>query len=67
MFFKPSKDKVKKNMAKIKQDELWRAEIMEEYLRERIEAGEKERRNQLMDVQRLIQEAQNQIEFYTRQ
>lgn len=67
MFFKPNKKKTIKIMAEEKMKELPRYQILEEYLIERIELGEKERRTHLLDVQKLLVEIKNQIEFFTRQ
>lgn len=50
-------------MAEEKQEELFRYEILEEYLKERIEQGETARRNDLAEVQKLLGEIKNILDF----
>jgi len=46
-----------------KQEELYRYEILEEYLKERIEQGEVARRGDLAEVQKLLVEIKNILDF----
>jgi len=50
-------------MAEEKQEELFRYEILEEYLKERIEQGEIIKRNDLAKVQRILTEIKSILEF----
>lgn len=59
-------NKTKKAMEREKNDEYLRSKVLEEYLIERIEEGEKHRRNNLLDVQRLLKELETQLEFLRR-
>ena len=57
------KAKIKKKMFEEKQEELFRYEILEEYLKERINQGETIKRNDLAKVQRILTEIKNILEF----
>ena len=57
------KAKIKRKMAEEKQEELFRYEILEEYLKERIEQGEIIKRNDLAKVQRILTEIKSILEF----
>ena len=61
MFNKKTKEKRKMYKEKIK--ELRRYEILEEYLKERIQEGETQRRNELGDVQKIIDELRKLLDF----
>ena len=58
-----NKAQIKKKMFEEKQEELFRYEILEEYLKERIEKGETARRSDLAEVQKLLGELKNLLEF----
>jgi len=53
-------------MIKEKYDEYLRTQILEAYLIERIEEGEKDKRDNLLGVQRVIKELESQLEFLRR-
>ena len=58
------KSKIKKKMLSEKEEELIRYQILEEYLKERIEEKEEvDRRQDLVKVQRLIAELKNLVSF----
>jgi len=61
MFNKKTREKRKMYKEKIK--ELRRYEILEEYLKERIQEGETQRRNELSDVQKIIDELRKLLDF----
>ena len=61
MFNKKTREKRKMYKEKIK--ELRRYEVLEEYLKERIQEGETQRRNELSDVQKIIDELRKLLDF----
>ena len=58
-----NKEKIKKKMFIEKQEELFRYEVLEDYLKERIEQGETIRRGDLAKVQKILTEIKSILEF----
>jgi len=58
-----NKEQIKKKMQEEKQEELFRYEILEDYLKERIERGETIKREDLAKVQKILAEIKNILEF----
>ncbi len=59
-----TKSELKKKLIEQKTNELLSLELTEEYLIDRIEDGEKERRTNLLNVQKNIEETKKQIKFF---
>ena len=59
----PFKKSVRQKMIEEKHDEYLRSQILEAYLIEKIEEGEKDKRNNLLGVQRVIKELESQLKF----
>jgi len=57
---------IKKILCKEKAAELMRYKAVEEYLIYTIDRGEKSKRGHLVDVQKIIQELEKQIEFFSK-
>jgi len=59
-----TKQELKKRTVEQKQNELLGFELTEDYLTYRINKGEKERRDNLLQIQKTIEELKKQIKFF---